>query len=104
MPAEQVDENPHDNYMNRLYGERTGAYNLRPRRPRDYSHLHTTMEDIVMTQHTIKKGIKAFGEAGVQAVLKELQQLHDRKVLEPKHANTLSPDERNKALQYLVCS
>jgi hypothetical protein len=31
-----------------------------------------------MTQHSIKKGIKLFGQAGVDAVSKELQQLHDR--------------------------
>lgn len=99
---EQIDQNIVDDDMNQRYGERLGAYNLRPRRPRDYSHLHTTMENIVMTQHTLKKGIKVFGEAGVQAVLKELQQLHDRKVLEPKHVDTLSPDERDKALQYLM--
>jgi hypothetical protein len=80
VEAEVMVENIHDR-MNQLYGERTGTYNLRPSRPRDYSHLHTTMEDIVMTQHTLKKGIKAFGEAGIDAVLKELQQLHDRKVL-----------------------
>ena len=32
----------------------------------------------------MKKGIKMFGDAGVEAVQTELQQLHDRKVLEPK--------------------
>ena len=45
--------------------------------------MHTTLENTVMTQHKIKKGIKLFGDAGIDAVLKELQQLHDRKVLEP---------------------
>jgi hypothetical protein len=47
-----------------------------------------------MTQHSLKKGIKAFGNAGIEAVLKELQQLHDRKVLEPKNAATLTRMKR----------
>jgi hypothetical protein len=45
--------------------------------------MHTTLGSIVMTQHSVKKGLKQFGEAGVKAELKELQQLHDRKVMEP---------------------
>jgi hypothetical protein len=50
--------------------------------------MHTTLENTVMTQHNMKKGIKLFGDAGINAVLKELQQLHlhDRKVLEPVNA------------------
>ena len=36
--------------MDLRYGARTQAHNLRPRRPRcDYSHLHATLEHIVMT-------------------------------------------------------
>ena len=50
----------------------------------------------------MKKGIKLFEDAGVGAVLKELQQLHDRKVLEPKNAKSLSPSERKAALHYLM--
>jgi hypothetical protein len=46
--------------------------------------MHATLAHIVMTQHSVKKGLKEFGNAGVDAVLKELQQLHDRKVMEPK--------------------
>ena len=38
------------------YGARSGKYELRTKRPRDYSHLHATLESIVMTQHSIKKG------------------------------------------------
>jgi hypothetical protein len=95
--------------MEERYGPRTGRYDLRPRKPRQYSHLHTVisglrrscscgenkinttarkprnyghmstaaLEHTVMTQHGLKKGLKEFGEAGVEAVLKELQQLHN---------------------------
>ena len=88
--------------MEEQYGHRTGPYALRPRKPRDYSHLHTTLESTVMTQHSMKKGIKIFGEAGVDAVLQELKQLHDRKVLEPRSASDLSASEKKDALQYLM--
>ena len=50
----------------------------------------------------MKKGIKEFGEAGVEAVLKELQQLHDRKVLEPRQPETMTREEKRAALHYLM--
>ena len=88
--------------MEAQYGQQTGHYILRPRRPRDYNHLHATLASTVMTQHSMKKGIKIFGEAGVEAVLQELKQLHDRKVLEPRSATDLSHSEKKAALQYLM--
>lgn len=88
--------------MNEQYGERTTAYNLRPRKPRDYGHIHATLEHTVMTQMNMRKGIKEFGDAGVDAVLSELKQLHDRKVLEPRIADELSREEKLAALHYLM--
>jgi hypothetical protein len=88
--------------MNAKYGNRSGAHNLQARRPHDYSRLHATLEGTVMTQHSMKKGIKAFGEAGVDAVLKELKQLHDRKVLEPTDATEMTRDQKRATLQYLM--
>ena len=88
--------------MNELYGERTNAYNLRPRKPRDFSHLHTVLESTMMTQYNMKKGISKFGTDGVNAVLKELQQLHDRCVLEPTHPESMSMEEKKAALAYLM--
>ena len=88
--------------MDEKYGGRQSGYDLRPRRPRDYSHLHATLEGIAMTQHSMKRGIKLFGDAGVDAVLKELKQLHDRKVLEPKDAKQMSEEDKKAALQYLM--
>ena len=51
-----------------------------------------------MTQHTMKKGLELFGEAGVEAVLMEMKQLHDRNVMEPKFVNQLSREECRAAL------
>ncbi len=55
-----------------------------------------------MMQHNMKKGIKLFGDAGIDAVLKELQQLHDRKVLEPKDVTKMLGDDKRAPLQYLM--
>jgi hypothetical protein len=88
--------------MDAKYGERSGAHNLRARRPRNYSHLHATLEGTVMTQHSMKKGIEMFGEAGIDAVLAELKQLHDRKVLEPKKDTAMTREDKRAALQYLM--
>jgi hypothetical protein len=55
-----------------------------------------------MTQHSVKKGLKDFGEAGMQAVLKEMQQLHDREVLDPKGPNEVTRQQRHDALRYLM--
>ena len=57
MANEDEDEDDDDKEAKRMddrYGPRTSEYNLRPRRPSNYAHLHATMEYIVMTQHTLK--------------------------------------------------
>jgi hypothetical protein len=91
-----------DGDMDERYGPRNHTHGLRPRRPRDFSHLHTTLEETVMTQFNMHRGIKEFGDEGINAVLKELQQLHDRGVLKPVLASSLSMDDRQCALAYLM--
>ena len=88
--------------MDERYGPRSATYNLRPRKPRDYSHLHATLKQIAMTQYSLNKGLKEFGITGVQAVLNELQQLHDRNVLTPVFKSALTHAERKLALPYLM--
>jgi hypothetical protein len=60
------------------------------------------LEHTALTQYSIRKGLKVFGEAGKLAVLKEMQQLHDRTVIEPKMASMLTKDEKKKSLEYLM--
>jgi Reverse transcriptase (RNA-dependent DNA polymerase) len=88
--------------MDSRYGSRNHAHGLRPRRPRDFAHLHVILEETVMTQYSMNRGIKEFGEAGIEAVLQELQQLHDRGVLKPIDASSLSREDRERALAYLM--
>eukprot|EP00978_Attheya_sp_CCMP212_P032460 scaffold126826_cov58-Attheya_sp.AAC.1 len=97
----EIEENDlQEESMDAKYGARSGIYDLRTRHPRDYSHMHATLEGKVMTQHSMKKGLKLYGEEGVNSVLDELKQLHDRKVVEPK--KLLTRDEKRAALHYLM--
>jgi hypothetical protein len=57
---------------------------------------------LATAQMSMKKGLKMFGEGGVVAVRGEMQQLHDRKVMEPRHTRDLTPEELREALGYLM--
>ena len=81
------------------------GYNLRQNCTQSYKHLYnpevfdtgksnndkqaeemmTTIDDTPEepAQMSMKKGLKLFGEEGYAAVKKEMQQLHDRKVMQP---------------------
>ena len=56
----------------------------------------------VLTQYTLKKGLQVFGPPGVEAVCKELLQLHERKVGEPRDTPKLSSTQKKKTLGYLM--
>lgn len=82
---------------------------LRPRRPRNYNLLniatHQAEQEFMstlLTQFSMKKGIKEFGKPGVDAVLKELKQLHDRKVIIPEDASKMTRTQKRAALAYLM--
>jgi hypothetical protein len=51
---------------------------------------------------SLKRGLKVFGDDGVAAVKKEMLQLHDRKVMAPKHVTDLTPEQKREALAYLM--
>ena len=133
--SNETEDHDTDQVMEQLYGPRSSAHGLRPRKPRTYEHLHATAGDkpsrnasgllnepyginptapvdynhmfatlahIATTQMSMKKGLKAFGEEGVDAVLAELQQLHDRKVLEPQDASQMTRGDKSASLNYLM--
>jgi hypothetical protein len=81
--------------MDQRYGHREHSHGLRPRRPRDFCHLHVILEETAMTQLSMNRGIKEFGDVGIAAVLNELQQLHDRGVLKPIDASSLTHEAEN---------
>ena len=110
-------------------GDEKGAqgkpqYSLRKNCAQSYKHMydpelyemenktHNEMGDVVLTtvddtpeetpQMSMKKGLKMFGEGGYAAVKKEMQQLHDRKVMQPISQKDLSPEQKKEALGYLM--
>ena len=63
---------------------------------------HVILQSIILTQYNLKQGIKKFGDTGKVAVLVELQQLYDRRVMEPIDKYDLTAEERKGALRYLM--
>ena len=56
----------------------------------------------VTPQYGVKRGLKEFGEAGVEAVMKELKQLDEREVISPCHRSEMTEEEIKRALPYLM--
>ena len=52
----------------------------------------------ILTQHSIKQVLKVFGKEGHNAVWRELQLFHDRRVVEPKKPQDLSYEQRRRSL------
>jgi hypothetical protein len=108
--------------MDARYGQRASRYNLRQRKKPSFTHLKTFSDMYVnvgaahanvgvppeqgespaTAQMSMNKGLKLFGEAGIEAVRSEMAQLHDRKVMKPVHSRELTPEERREALASLM--
>jgi hypothetical protein len=80
------------------------VHGLRPRKPRDYSHMHShaTIMHHAMTQYSLKKGLKKFHKVGEASVSKELEQLHMRETFTSQHSNDISDIQKQKALESLM--
>ena len=107
-----------------LESSRESRYNLRDKHTRSYKHLYDSgmfqiedndddrREEVVMVtandtpedtpQMSMKQGLRMFGEEGYAAVRKEMQQLHDRKVMQPINRKDLTPAQKREALGYLM--
>lgn len=59
-------------------------------------------EHLILTQLGMKAGIKAYGEDGIKAILKEMKQFHDREVVRPLKPTDITPDVKKRALGYLM--
>ena len=66
------------------YEKQDKTYGLIARHPSTYNHLRADIEDIVLTQHSIKKYLELFGTAGAEAVVSKMNQAHYKKVAETK--------------------
>ena len=75
---------------------------LRPKRSVTYDHRYDHTMTIILSQMSLGKGIKAFGDRAVDTTTKEFSQLDEKGVLIPKHFNELSKEERDEALPVVV--
>ena len=64
----------------------------------------TTIDDVPeeTPQMSMKKQLKIFSEGGYAAMKKEMQQLHDQKVMQPINQKDLSQEQKKEALGYLM--
>ena len=57
---------------------------------------------ILAQQHSLKKGLKLFGDAGDQVVEKELSSIHNMDACNPLNAKDFSYKDRHEALESLL--
>ena len=53
-------------------------------------------------QMTAKRGLKQFGSAGADAIMKELKQIVYRKVMEGRKSGELTTAQKKAAMKYLM--
>ena len=67
--------------------------------PSNHNKDLADLEGTVMTQMNMKRVIKTYGQAGVDAVQVELKLLHDRDAMQSIHAIKISKEQKKDALQ-----
>ena len=60
------------------------------------------LEAIALTQYNLKRGLKEFGNDGLIALGKEMEQLYTRKVSKPVDGNDLTKAQKRASLRYLM--
>ena len=65
-------------------------------------NLTPELEAIALTQYTLKKGLKEFGDDGLTALGKEVKQLYTRKVSKPVDGDDLTKEQKRASLRYLM--
>ena len=56
----------------------------------------------ILTQYSIKQGLKVFGKKGEATVRNKPQKFHDHRVVEPNKTQDLSYEQRRRSLAYLI--
>ena len=76
-------------------------------REEDPSNIYSRVNSLIMqakpeiclTYMSTKKGINKYGYGTIDAILTEFTQLNNKKVVEPLHLKTLTPEVRRKSLR-----
>jgi hypothetical protein len=78
------------------------TYGLRPRRARDYIHMHTNIVHHAITQYSLNRGLRKFQKEGEKAVEKELEQLHMKETFAQVNEGDLTARQKKSALESLM--
>ena len=62
----------------------------------------TTVFGMIMQQVSLRQGIKLWGDQAKSSAMKEMKQMHDMSAFIPRHAKTLTSEEKRKALRTLI--
>ena len=65
-------------------------------------HEETILGYCMAKVYSLVKGIQEFGENGLSSAIKEMSQLHDRICWKPRKLETLTTEEREKALESML--
>ena len=57
---------------------------------------------VVLTQYGMRKGLQVFGDQGLEVIKKEIQQLHDLDVITPTNVESMTKQQKSRALSYLM--
>ena len=70
--------------------------------PPSTNELEDDFHSTILTQYHVSKGLRIFGDAGKEAVLKEMRQFDDMDTIEPMNPNNMSKEDVDGALEYLM--
>ena len=90
------DRDPNEGYQLLTYVESQQAY------ADSGNTMQYGVEHLMFTQLFMTAGIKAYGQQGVDAIVKEMKQFHDREVVRPLLPEQITPDIKKRALGYLM--
>ena len=72
------------------------------RSSQQYNVMCNPLVTTILTQYHVSKRLKVSSVAVVEAVLKDLNNLHDRIVMDPKNSDEMYKFQKKAALQYLI--
>ena len=78
----------------RDYARLHGTIHCRPNQHDNV--MHNPMVTTIPTQYHVSKGLKVLGDPGVDSVLKELKQLHNRMVMDPKNSDKITTGKKRQ--------
>ena len=78
------------------------TFGLKPHQKRDCSFCDAHVIHHVMTQVSLKQGLKKWPKESDAVVNKEMSQMHEKSVFEPTHGDNVTDQEKRGALNSIM--